>query len=460
MIRAAVALVVATLTCAGVAGAADWPLFGQNAAHSGVAQDRALSPGNVTNLKVRWHIALGAVADSAPIVVGNRLYVTDRNGTTYGIDVVNGHILWRFTTQGPKITTSVPAYDEATHALYVGGVDGALHKLDPATGSEQRGNGFPASITLAPETEKDASPLNLANGYLYAQTSGYIGDATPYVGHIVAIRLSDGDKRVFNTLCSDKKELIEPQSCSAQRSGMWSRAGVVVDPDPSMHGRIYGASGNAPFDAKAGNYGDTIVSLNADATRLIGYETPDNYAQLDADDADVGSSSPALLPRLNDSATPLLAVQAGKDRVLRLFDRSRLAGLGAPLQTVKLSAGLFSAPAVWEDNGTPYVFLGLADGVRAFHVATRNRETRLEPAWQTSLSLGREGSSPVVAGGVLFIATNAGLVALNAQTGQQLWTSDALGAIHWESPAVSSGAIYCSDESGALTAFALPPRGR
>ena len=345
MIRAAVALVVATLSCAGVAGAADWPLFGQNAAHSGVAQDRALSPGNVTNLKVRWHIALGAVADSAPIVVGNRLYVTDRNGTTYGIDVVNGHILWRFTTQGPKITTSVPAYDEATHALYVGGVDGALHKLDPATGSEQRGNGFPASITLAPETEKDASPLNLANGYLYAQTSGYIGDATPYVGHIVAIRLSDGDKRVFNTLCSDKKELIEPQSCSAQRSGMWSRAGVVVDPDPSMHGRIYGASGNAPFDAKAGNYGDTIVSLNADATRLIGYETPDNYAQLDADDADVGSSSPALLPRLNDSATPLLAVQAGKDRVLRLFDRSHLAGLGAPLQTVKLSAGLFSAPA-------------------------------------------------------------------------------------------------------------------
>ena len=89
-------------------------------------------------------------------------------------------------------------------------------------------------------------------------------------------------------------------------------------------------------------------------------------------------------------------------------------------------------------------------------VVTKNRQTRLESAWQTSVALGREGSSPVVANGVLFVATNAGLVALDARGGRRLWSSDALGAIHWESPAVSNGAVYCSDESGALTAFALP----
>jgi len=460
MMRVAVVLFSLMVSCSGVAWAADWPIFGQDAGRSGVAPDRALSPANVAGLRVRWHVTLGAVADSSPIVVGNRLFVTDLDGTTSAIDVVNGRVVWRFTTRGPKITTSVPAYDEATHTLYVGGVDGALHKLDPLTGSEERGNGFPATITLAPETEKDASPLNLANGYLYAQTSGYIGDAEPYVGHIVAIRLSDGNKRVFNTLCSDKRDLIEPQSCAAQRSGMWSRAGIVVDPDPSMHGRIYGASGNAPFDASAGNYGDTILSLNADASRLIGYMTPENYAKLEAGDLDVGSSSPALLPRLNDSSTPLLAVQAGKDRVLRLFDRSHLAGLAPPLQTISLGAGLFTAPAVWDDGGTVYVFLGLNEEVRAFRVVTHDRQSRLEPAWQTAVTLGREGSSPIVAGGMVFVATNAGLVALDAHSGKQLWVGDALGSVHWQSPVVAGGAVFCSDESGALTAFALPPRGR
>ena len=461
--RAAVSLSLTMLTmlsCFNTAAAADWPLFGQNAARSGVAQDQALTAANAGDLRVRWHIMLGAVADSSPIVAGNRVFITDRDGTTYGIDAVNGHIVWRFTTQGPKITTSVPAYDEASHALYAGGVDGAVHRLDPETGREIRGNGFPATITLADETEKDASPLNVANGYLYAQTSGYNGDATPYVGHIVAIRLSDGDKRVFNTLCSGRRELIQPQSCGAQRSGMWSRAGVVVDPDPSMHGRIYGASGNAPFDAGAGNYGDTIVSLNADASRLLGTVTPTNYAELEASDLDVGSSSPALLPRQVTSATPLLAVQGGKDGVLRLFDRAHMNGLAPVVQTLSLGMEVFSAPAVWSERGTTNVVLGLADGLHAYRVTTQNRRSRLEPSWSAQLSMGREGTSPVVAGGLVFAATSGALVAVDAQTGRKVWSSDALGSIHWESPAVANGSVFCSDESGALTAFARPPRGR
>ena len=60
--------------------------------------------------------------------------------------------------------------------------------VDPASGAERHGHGFPVRITTMPSTEKNASALNVSGGYVYAVTSGYIGDAPPYVGHVVAIR--------------------------------------------------------------------------------------------------------------------------------------------------------------------------------------------------------------------------------------------------------------------------------
>jgi outer membrane protein assembly factor BamB len=446
---------LALLLLASGVQAADWPTFYHDPARTGSAGDKGLSAGNVARLHLRWRTKLGDVADSAPILVGNRLFVTSKDGTTYAVDAAGGRILWRFRTRGPKITTSVPVYDAGTKSLYAPGVDGYVHELDPSDGRELRGRGFPAQITPAPSTEKDASSLNLANGYLYAETSGYIGDATPYVGHVVAIRLSDGTKHVFNTLCAQRHELIEPQSCPQQRSGMWSRSGVVVDPDPAMQGRIYAATGNGPFDPKAGAYGDSILALSRDASRLVGYYTPPGYDQLESNDLDLGSSSPALLPRQDGSGTPLLMVQGGKDAVLRLLDRAHLGGLGNALQNVRLSGELFGAPAVWRDRGgTTWVAIDLADGVHAYTLRTENRKSRLVAAWSAGVASTAEGTSPVESNGVLFVAGRDALVALDASDGRELW-SHAIGPIHWQSPIVADGAVYCSDGDGYLNAFAL-----
>lgn len=451
-----VALVAAWLLVAAAPAGADWPQFGGNANHADAASDRTLNAGNVRKLHERWRTKLDAVADTSPIVAGNRLFETAKDGTTYALDAAGGRILWRFATRGPNITTAVPAFDRAHETLYVPGVDGEVHRLDPATGREREGGGFPVKITEAPQTEKDASPLTIAGGYLYAQTSGYIGDATPYVGHVVAIRLSDGKAHVFNSLCSNEHHLIEPQSCPGQRSGMWSRAGVVADPDPSTGGRIYVATGNGPFDSGQGDYGDSILALSADASRLIESYTPDNAAELEADDLDVGSSSPALLPRVPASATPLMAVQGGKDSVLKLLDRTHLGGVGHPLQTISLPDELFGAPAVWSDgSGTPWVAIDLSDGVHAYRLVTSNRRSRLVGAWHAAVASSREGTSPVESGGVLFVAASGALIALDAQTGKQLWNAQEIGGIHWESPAVSGGMVFCSDEDGYVRAFGL-----
>ncbi|HLX25616.1 MAG TPA: PQQ-binding-like beta-propeller repeat protein, partial [Candidatus Cybelea sp.] len=327
MIHALIAAVLASTL-------SSWPVFGHDPARSGVdVGDRTLAPANVGLLRARWQISLGTVADSAPIlldrvvvagVAREMLFQTAKNGVTYGIDAATGRILWRFSTRGPNITTATPAADPSGKAIYVPGVDGFVRKLDAATGRELRAPGFPARVTLMTQTEKDASGLNVANGYLYATTSGYDGDAPPYDGHVVSVRLSDGSTHVFNSLCSRDRSLPTPTSCNQSDSGIWSRAGAVVDPDPSMQGRVYAATGNGDFNANTGghNYGDSVVSLTADAGRLLGNYTPSNFDQLEANDTDLGSTGPAMLPRQNGSSTPLLLVQGGKDSIFRLVNRA------------------------------------------------------------------------------------------------------------------------------------------
>jgi outer membrane protein assembly factor BamB len=443
----------------GTARSADWPVFGGASSRAGVARDSLLTPLTVPRLRMRWRVMLGAISDAAPIVVGDRVVITTGDGVTSAIDAVNGTVRWRFVTHGPKITSSVPAYDAVGGVLYVPGVDGSVHALDPADGHELHQHGFPIAITRAPQTEKDASALNIAAGFLYAQTSGYVGDATPYVGHVVAIDLHAGTTHVFNALCSARRGLIDPASCAAQRAGMWSRSGVVVDPEPTMDGRIYAATGNAPFDGAAGDFGDSILSLTKDADRLIGTLTPADADRLDEHDLDVGSSAPALLPRQVDSATPLLAVQGGKDSILRVFDRTRLGDPRATIQTLALGHELFSAPAVWtRADGPTFVFVQLSDGMHAYRVVTVDGKTRLDVAWQTPLEAGNQGTSPVVSDGVIFVALSGELVALDAQTGRRLW-GHPLGPIHWQSPALAGDAVYCADGTGALYAFALPSGG-
>jgi hypothetical protein len=445
-------------TSTGAFTADDWPLFDHDSARSGVSNEVTGTHGAIA-LNQLWQINLGDVADSAPVEQGGMLFVTTHNGSTYGIATASGAKVWTFTTSGPNITTSVPAYDVAANKLYVGGVDGRIHRLNPATGAEDTTSGFPVLITLATQTEKNASPLNVANGYVYAQTSGYDGDGDPYVGHVVAISTTTGQLRVFNTLCNSQTGVIQPQSCSQQRSGMWSRSGVVVDPAAAMNGQIYVATGNGDYDPTSGDYGDSVIALSQNASSLIAHFTPSNAATLDDDDLDLGSSSPALLPSQSGSSTPLLAVQGGKDGTFRLLNRSSLGGSNAALQTINLSSGLFSAPAAYlNPSGQTFVYVGLPSGVNAYQVTTQGGTTQLTSAWTAQVSLGGEGTSPIVRDGVVYVAATNELVALDATTGAMLGSSSALGPVHWESPIVAHGTVYCTDQNGNLTAFAIVPK--
>lgn len=469
--------VVAGLTFATIlpARADNWPVFGYDPSRSGFnSAERTLTVGNVHRLREKWQISLGAVADSTPIELDrikvgrtyrSMLFQTTKNGVTLGIDAATGKVLWRFSTTGSTITNSTPAADPSGKFVYVPGVDGLVHKLSAAKGREHRGGGFPLRITRLPQTEKHASPLNVANGYLYAVTSGYFGDATPYIGHVVALRLNDGKTTVWNSLCSNKHKLPAAGSCAEQRSGIWARGGAVVDPDTTMNGRVYVATGNGDFDANAGghNYGDSVISLSSDVTSILGSYTPANYDQLERGDVDLGSTSPAMLPAQGSSQTPWMMVEGGKDAVLKLVNRAAMPGVGGELQLIDLPGGLFSTPAVWTDgSNNAWIFMGFSYVVEAFRLQTYSGASKLVGVWQANAGeTSGEGTSPVVANGIVFVAFDRAIVALNALTGNLLWSSAsyssgaAFGSVHWQSPIVVNGALYCSDQSGHLTAYTL-----
>jgi outer membrane protein assembly factor BamB len=451
----------------------NWPMFGHDSARTGVdAGDTILTTSNVSKLVEKWQISLsGQVADSTPILLANVtiqgaaqqvLYQTAKNGETFAIAASTGKILWTYSTSGPNITQSTPVADPSYTSIYVPGVDGKIHKLNAATGAEITGGGFPATLTTIPNTEKDASALNLANGYLYATTSGYDGDAPYYDGHVIAVNLSTGTETVFNSLCSSDTSLPTDSSCSNSDSGIWARGGAVVDPDSAMNGAVFAATGNGLYDG-TNNYGDSILSLTSNLSSLISTYTPSDYANLQSGDIDLGSTSPTLLPRQSTSTTPLMLVQGGKDSILRLLNREPLPGVAGELQTINLPNRLYATPAVWTSSGVTWIFFGLPNQIEAYELETNGGASSLVQGWSASDgSTQGEGTSPVVSNGIVFVAMDNAIYALAATSGQELWSSansgvgKSIGPVHWQSPIVVNGWVYCSDNNGNLTAFGLP----
>ena len=465
----AVLIIVALLLS--TPASADWPMFDHDSARSGFAAgDKTITLGNVAGLHKRWVSKYDAAGDGAPIVLDNVtvsgkteavLFQETLAGTTYAVVAHTGVLLWSHTTSGPNITNSMPAADPSGQWIYAPGVDGFVHKFAVATGKEITGGGFPLRVTWSPNIEKDGTPLNVANGYLYAAVGGYDGDAGRYDGHTITLNLQTGSVAVTNSLCNKIHGLIKtPGTCNQRRSGIWSRGGVVVDPDSAMAGQVYASTGNGDFNANTGgsDYGDTVLGLSADGSTIQDYFTPSDYKLLGNTDTDLGSSAPVMLPRQASSDTPLMAVQWGKDGILKLLNRRHLGGVGGELQDYNLSDTFATAPAVWVDgNGMTWIYIGTRTALYAFNLVTNNGVSKLKPAWTAPAG----STSPIVANGIVFAADSGAVRAYNASTGGSVWASTrssaggTIGNVHWESPVVDNGWLYISDQSGDITAYSL-----
>ncbi|HST13695.1 MAG TPA: PQQ-binding-like beta-propeller repeat protein, partial [Gaiellaceae bacterium] len=343
-----------------------------------------------------------------------------------------GKLLWRFTPPAyarlagsAQITNSTPALSTDRTAVYAAASDGRIRKLRLSDGHVL----WTTAITRDPTHEKITSPLNVSRGLVLATTGGYIGDAPPYQGHVVTMSESTGRvAHVWNSLCSDRHALIVPKTCASSDSAIWSRNGAAVDP---TNGTLVVATGNAPFDGRT-DWGDSVLVLSSDASRLLRHWTPADHEHLNASDLDLGSTSPAFL-------SGGLAVQGGKDGKLRLLDLHRLPTpgprTGGELQTLPVpgSTDMFSEPAVWK--GT-WVFLATGAGTEALLLRGR----RLRPVWSNH----NDGTSPVVVGNLLYVA-GSGAVRVYVPTSGRQVGSLPTGTLHWQSPIVADGRVAVAE---------------
>ncbi len=475
----------------------DWLQFNGDARHSGSnTRENIISPANVNKLGVLFQVSLPNVADGAPAYLADvptaagmrdLVFVTTRSGDVVALDAFTGAVVWaQLSRAAPCLinnnagrneacyTTSSPAIDPGRQYVYSYGLDGYVHKYAASDGTEIVTGGWPELTSRKVYDEKGSSALTIATpitgiSYLYVAHGGYPGDAGNYQGHLTAINLNDGTQKVFNTLCSnqavhfvDSRITAGPDCYPNTQSAIWARAGVVYDSDLN---RLYMATGNGAFAPGQFLWGDTAFALNPDGTGTstgnpLDSYTPANFQSLANADLDLGSTAPGLLP-LAGGKFPHLAVQGGKDAVLRLINLDNLSGQSQVGLTggevfslpVPMGGAILTQPAVWvnpADNRT-WVFVSNGAGVAGLQFALDGAGN---PSLQSKWTAG-PGTSPIVANGVLFYAQSGLISALDPTSGAVLWSNNQIGGIHWESPIVANGVLYVTDGNQQLTAYSL-----
>jgi hypothetical protein len=445
----------------------DWPEFGLDPQRSDVTEAASgVSASQLGHLRRRTATLPGTV-DSSPIYlhaaqVGGRshnvILVTTTYGKTIAIDADSGQPLWTFTPAGyggwagsAQITNTSPLADPGRRYVFAASPDGLIHKLSLADGSETRG--WPVSVTRDATHEKLGAALNIAGPDVLVATSGYLGDAPPYQGHLMLVNRASGRiAAIFNTLCADRRHLIVPNSCPHSDSAILSRAGAGVEPGGS---RVLIDTGNGHWDGST-NFGDSVIELSLPRLGVLQAFTPAEQERLNETDTDLGSSGPVLLGHDR-------VMVAGKDGTIRVLQRSRLNGrtrsntklLGGEVQRLPLPGGgeLFSAPAVWQHRGHTTVFVGAENATAAYVL----RSGKLYRAWIANTP----GTSPVMVGGLLYVYDpSAGGIDVYRPSSPRPIAKLPGSSGHWNSPIVVDGHIVEPEgdandhqQSGSLEIF-------
>jgi hypothetical protein len=439
-----------------------------------------------------FSVSLPATADGMPAYQagvstahGSRdlVFLTTRDGRVLALDARTGSLIWQ-RQHGPGscrinrgdtpcYTTSSPVVDPNGRFVYSYGLDGAVHKYTVGDGTEVTGGGWPETATLKGFDEKGSSALALAvtrSGavYLYMASGGYPGDRGDYQGHLTTINARTGAQHVFNAACSNQAVHFAEQpakpDCTHLQTAIWARPGAVYDPDTDQ---VYVATGNGDFEPSSHAWGDSVLALHADGTGVNGDPldtfTPKDNADLNDRDADLGSTEPAILPSIPGSRFRHLAVQGGKDALLRLLNLDNLSGQGkigrvggeiGPIVPVPQGGPVLTTIAVWTDpkNHDAWVFVTDALGSSGLKLTVKNGVPQLRAVWKN----GNGGASPIVANGMLMYAGPSNFWVLNPRTGAVLGHDRTIGDIHWEIPRAVGNTVFITDNAARLTAFALP----
>ena len=390
---------------------ADWPTYHGDTARTGHASVAPLRP----PLHRAWTRHLDGAVYAQPIVVGDTVVVATENNTLYALRAGDGGIRWRrhlgtpvpasalpCGNIDPTGITGTPAYDAQTHLVFAAtettGSVHTLHAVDLRTGRERwQRNLDVTGRDRAAEQQRGA--VLVLHGRVYVAFGGRFGDCGDYVGYVTGVATS-GRGRIDSYAVPTDRE-----------AGIWAPPGPVAGPG----GEIYVASGNGA--ATGGRYdgSDSVIALSPTLHRDQLF-APTSWAQDNAQDLDLGSSSPVIVPGGH-------IVIAGKRGTVYLLAARRLGGIGGEVATLTGCAAYGGGATVGST-----VVLPCIDGIRALTV----RDDRMHWRWRVAGVAG----SPVIAGSVVY--------ALDTAAGDLVEVG------------LGSGAVRTRIHVGEVTRFATP----
>ena len=377
-------------TAAAAAPGADWPTYDRTAERGGMSISSP-APGAI---RQSWTTAVDGAVYAQPLIVGSEVIVATENDTVYALDASNGVVRWSRhlatpVTGGlpcgnidPSGITGTPAADVATGRLWVVTFTSqptyrhTLWELDLDTGQTvaQR----PIDVSGSdPQAQQERGALVLLGSRVYVPFGGLFGDCSDYKGRVVGAPISGSGPLVSFTTPNERQ------------AGIWAPAGEAV-----RDGSLYVATGNGtPFDQVDDS--DSVLRLSPQLTVEDRF-TPVNFEALSADDQDLGSTAPALLPGS-------LIFQVGKQGVGYVLDGSRLGGTGGELASSDVCEGGFGGDAV---DGSTVVF-SCYTSLRAIQVTpgTDGAAPTIRALWSVT---GISPGPPIIAGGVVWDVSRSG----------------------------------------------------
>jgi outer membrane protein assembly factor BamB len=422
-----------TLTAASAAAtapAATWPTYHGDAARTGVASGLPAAG----QLSVAWKSRLDGAVYGQPLIVGGLVIAATENDTVYALDMASGTVRWRSHVGTPVPLASLPCgdidplgitgtpvYDQADGLVYAvaetAGYHHVLFGFSITDGSLQVARDIPAPDNQ-PRYDQQRAALTIENGDVYVAFGGLDGDCGPYIGSVVGMPVTGGDP------------LLSYRVPTAREGGIWATGGPVTD----SRGTVYvsvgnGAASGPPFDGS-----DSVTALAPSLTRLAIF-APGSWAADNANDLDLGSMSPAVLP---DGT--ILAV--GKRGTGYLLKASHLGGVGGQVTQAPVCTA-FGGPAV---SGSMVYVPCDGGGLAAVNVAG----SQIRILWRGPATA---AGSPVIGGGAVWVADwgSGTLYELDQATGSvrhQISLGSSLP--HFASPSLSGGLVFIGTMGGVV----------
>ena len=438
-----------------------WTTYHHDNAHTGAD----LTVGAAGTVSAGWTSpTLDDRVFGSPLIYGGLVYVATLNNTVYGLNQIDGSIVWSNHLRNPETAgwqcgfqanpqgiLGTGVIDPSTGRIFVTTLDVLddhyrLEGLNLLTGVEEVNTDISAFIGSAFDwtIQQQRGALAVANGYVYVPFGGRAGDCGPYHGWVFAVPTSGAAIPMGNYY-------VTP----GDGAGFWAAGGVVVN---DSTGKVFVTSGNGTGSGCAANgngtptyENDAVVRLSATLAHEDAFIPTDWQANWCSNDQDLGSTSPILI-------SPSLLFQSGKWGTGFLVDPANLGGMGhqlfpAPLPTpysevdtchgnhsdATFGSYAYAAPFVYvECEGRGLVALNVNTGAPSFSACSVSC-----PAPDWSAGAGITFGPPIVAAGLVFAATSGGgLYAYRADSGVQVYHSAGFGIDRFSTPAEAGGQVF------------------